>query len=55
MNSCLASIGIHHAAHRERALAIGEKLGVYRDYPTPKGCTSPLAPLWIAEMVRRQK
>jgi 3-methyladenine DNA glycosylase AlkD len=54
MNSCLAEIGIRFPAHRDRALAIGEKLGVFRDYPTSKGCTSPFAPLWIAEMVKRQ-
>ncbi len=53
MNNCLAGIGIHHAAQRQRALAIGEALGVYRDYPTPRGCTSPFAPLWITEMVSR--
>ncbi len=53
MNNCLAGIGIHHAPLRERAISIGEKLGVLRDYPTPKGCTSPFAPLWIEEMVRR--
>jgi hypothetical protein len=29
-------------------------LGVYRDYPVSRGCTSPFAPLWINEMVRRQ-
>lgn len=55
MNNTLAGIGIHHPGHRARALAIGEALGVYRDYPTPRGCTSPFAPLWIGEMVRRQE
>jgi 3-methyladenine DNA glycosylase AlkD len=54
MNYCLAEIGIHFPEHRERALSIGEKLGVFRDYPTSKGCTSPFAPIWIAEMVGRQ-
>lgn len=54
MNSCLANIGIHHPTLRKRALAIGERLGIYRDYPTSKGCTSPFAPIWINEMVRRQ-
>lgn len=54
MNVALANIGIHHPEHRDRALAIGETLGVYRDYPTPKGCTSPFAPSWIGEIVRRQ-
>lgn len=55
MNFCLAGIGIHCPKHRQRAIAIGEKLGVYRDYPCPKGCTSPFAPIWIDEMVRRQR
>ena len=54
MNYCLAQIGIHFPEHRKRSLAIGEKLGVFRDYPTSKGCTSPFAPIWINEMVRRQ-
>lgn len=54
MNSALANIGINHPAYRERALAIGEKLGIYRDYPVSKGCTSPFAPIWINEMVKRQ-
>jgi 3-methyladenine DNA glycosylase AlkD len=54
MNTCLAQIGITHAEYRNRAVAIGERLGVLRDYPTSPGCTSPYAPVWIAEMVRRQ-
>ena len=54
MNSCLAQIGIHFPAQRKRALAIGESLGIYRDFPVSKGCTSPFAPIWIAEMVRRK-
>jgi len=54
MNFSLAGIGINFPEHRKRALAIGEKLGVYRDYPVSKGCTSPFAPIWIDEMVRRQ-
>lgn len=54
MNNTLAAIGIHHPAHRKRAIAIGEALGIYRDYPVSKGCTSPFAPLWISAMVSRQ-
>ena len=54
MNFCLAGIGIHFPQHRKRAIAIGEKLGIYRDYPVSKGCTSPFAPIWINEMVRRK-
>lgn len=54
MNSTLATIGIHFPNHRKRAIAIGEKLGIYRDYPVSKGCTSPFAPIWIDAMVSRQ-
>jgi 3-methyladenine DNA glycosylase AlkD len=54
MNNTLAAVGIHHPKLRKRAIAIGEKLGVYRDYPCSKGCTSPFAPIWINEMVKRQ-
>ncbi|MET9971159.1 hypothetical protein ABZZ80_36000 [Streptomyces sp. NPDC006356] len=54
MNHCLAQIGIEHAEYRTRALAIGERLEVLKDYPTSPGCTSPFAPVWIAEMVRRK-
>ncbi|WP_394830039.1 DNA alkylation repair protein [Pendulispora rubella] len=54
MNHCLAEIGIHHREHRARAIGIGERLAVLIDYPASPGCTPPYAPLWIAEMVRRQ-
>ncbi|MEV0306320.1 DNA alkylation repair protein [Nonomuraea fuscirosea] len=55
MNHCLAQIGIDHAQHRARALDIGERLEVLKDYPTSPGCTSPFAPTWINEIVRRQQ
>jgi 3-methyladenine DNA glycosylase AlkD len=45
MNVCLAGIGIHFPKHRKRAVAIGETLGVCRNYPVSKGCTSPFAPI----------
>ncbi|MGW5455171.1 DNA alkylation repair protein [Nocardia sp. NPDC003979] len=54
MNTCLAHIGINHPEYRARAIDIGERLRVLADYPTSPGCTSPFAPTWIAEMVRRQ-
>jgi 3-methyladenine DNA glycosylase AlkD len=54
MNACLAETGIHFPKLRKRAVAIGEKLGIYRDYPVSKGCTSPFAPIWITAMVKRQ-
>lgn len=55
MNHCLAQIGIAHAEHRARAIDIGERLEVLKDYPTSPGCTSPYAPVWISEMVRRAR
>lgn len=55
MNHCLAQIGIEHPEHRARAIGIGERLEVLKDYPTSPGCTSPFAPVWIAELVRRRE
>ena len=40
---------------RARAIGIGERLEVLKAYPTPPNCTSPFAPVWIAEIVRRQE
>ena len=55
MNTTLAQIGIENPGLRPRAMEIGERLGVLRDYPTPPNCTSPFAPEWITEMVRRKE
>ncbi len=55
MNFALAQIGIHFPKYRKRAIEIGEKLGIYRDFPVSKGCTSPFAPIWINEIVSREK
>ena len=54
MNNTLAAIGIHHPKYRKRAIAIGEKIGLYRDWPVSKGCTPPYVPVWVAAMVKRQ-
>ena len=53
MNETLSYIGIENPDLRARAIDIGERLGVLRDYPTPPGCTSPFASSWITEMVAR--
>lgn len=55
MNETLAQIGIHHPHLRGRAREIGERLQVLADYPTAPGCTSPFAPIWIDEIVRRRE
>lgn len=65
MNNTLAAIGIKHAPgtpgtpgtptskHHKRALAIGEKIGLYKDWPVSKGCTPPYVPVWVEAMVNR--
>jgi 3-methyladenine DNA glycosylase AlkD len=55
MNNTLAAIGIHHPQLRARAVAIGEKIGLYRDWPVSKGCIIPYVPVWVAAMVKRQE
>lgn len=55
MNNTLMAIGIQHAQHRQRAIAIGEKIGLYKDWPVSKGCTPPYAPIAINELVKRQE
>ncbi|MFE8887935.1 DNA alkylation repair protein [Pseudarthrobacter enclensis] len=55
MNHTLAQIGIEHPDQRRRAIDIGERLEVLKDYPTPPNCTSPFAPEWIREMVGRRE
>lgn len=55
MNFALAYSGIYHLAYRQRAIDIGNKLGIYKDYPVPRGCTSPFALIWIDEVMKKQK
>lgn len=55
MNNTLMAIGIHSAPHRKRAIAIGEKIGLYRDWPVNKGCIPPFAPTAIPAMAARKK
>ena len=54
MNNTLAAIGIHDPKLRKRAVAIGEAIGLYRDWPVSKGCTPPYVPVWVEAMVKRQ-
>jgi 3-methyladenine DNA glycosylase AlkD len=54
MNNTLMAIGIKHAAHRKRAIAIGEKIGLYKDWPMSKGCIPPYVPVCVPAMVKRQ-
>lgn len=54
MNNTLGAIGIKHAALRKRAVAIGEKIGLYKDWPVSKGCTPPYVPVWVEAMTKRK-
>jgi 3-methyladenine DNA glycosylase AlkD len=54
MNNTLGAIGIHAPKLRQRAVAIGEKIGLYRDWPVSKGCIIPYVPVWVEAMVQRQ-
>ena len=42
-------------AYLAAAPTCAEDLQVLADYPVSKGCTSPFAPVWIAEIVRRRE
>ncbi len=53
MNNTLGAIGIHSPKHRKRAVALGEQIGLYRDWPVSKGCIPPYVPVWVAAMVGR--
>ena len=54
MNWCVASIGIEDETLRNRCISIGEKNGLYKDYPVSKGCTSPYLPIWINAVVNKK-
>ena len=54
MNCALGEIGIHFPKLRKRAIAIGKKIGLYRDWPVSKGCTPPYVPVWVEAMVKRK-
>ncbi len=48
MNFCAGQIGIHEPAYRSRCIALGEKLGLYRDEVVPRNCT----PSYLPEFIR---
>lgn len=55
MNNTLMAIGVKHAKLRARAASIGEKIGLYKDWPMSKGCIIPYAPTAIEALAKRQK
>lgn len=55
MNNTLMAIGIHHPKLRLRAIAIGAKIGLYKDWPQSKGCIIPYAPTAIEALAKSQR
>ena len=55
MNFTAAQIGIHDVEQRQRCIALGEKLGIYKDDPVSKGCTPNYLPEFIAIEVAKLK
>ena len=54
MNNTLVAIGVKQSGHRKRAIAIGEKIGLYKDWPVSKGCIIPYVPVCVEAMVNRK-
>src|SRR5688572_3630943 len=54
MNNTLGAIGVKHAEQRRRAIAIGEKVGLYKDWPVSKGCIPPYVPVWVEALTQRK-
>jgi len=48
MNFTAAQIGIHESEYRATCIELGEKLGLYKDEPVPRGCT----PNYLPEFIR---
>jgi 3-methyladenine DNA glycosylase AlkD len=54
MNWCAAQIGIADETLRQHCIRLGERLGLYKDFPVSKGCTSPYLPIWIVSVVGKR-
>jgi 3-methyladenine DNA glycosylase AlkD len=48
MNFCAGQIGIHEPEYRSRCIALGERLGLYKDQKVPKNCV----PSYLPEFIR---
>lgn len=54
-NRTLCEIGIRNDELTDRCIALGEKLGLYKEMKVAKGCTSPYAPDWITVAKRNRQ
>lgn len=56
MNFCACQIGLHEAKYRARCIALGERLGLYKDQHVAKNCTPSYLPEFVRiELAKRQK
>ncbi len=55
MNFTAAQIGIHQPEYRSRCIALGKRLGLYKDEMVSKGCTPNYLPEYISiEVAKRE-
>lgn len=55
MNFCACQIGVHEPGFRSRCIALGEKLGLYKDQHVAKNCTPSYLPEFIRiEVAKRE-
>lgn len=54
MNFCAGQIGIFQEEYRARCIALGEKLGLYKDEHVTKNCTPSYLPEFIRIQVEKQ-
>jgi hypothetical protein len=52
-NSNANLTAIRTIAKEAQCIRLGENLGLYKDYPVSKGCTSPYLPIWIESIVAK--
>lgn len=55
MNFTAGQIGIHDPVYRSRCIALGEKIGLYKDEVVPRGCTPSYLPEFIKIEVDKRK
>lgn len=55
MNFTAAQIGIFQPEHRSRCIALGERVGLYKDDLVPRGCTPNYLPELISIQVAKLK
>ena len=54
MNFCAGWIGVHEPEHRARCVELGQRTGLYKDDPVPRGCTPGYLPEFIRIEVEKR-